>query len=69
MTGILQILFASYAGADTITADFLVIAGGGGGGPGVGGGGGAGGYREFTSQTLAVGTAFTVTVGVGAAGW
>jgi hypothetical protein len=31
MTGILQILFASYAGADTITADFLVIAGGGGG--------------------------------------
>jgi hypothetical protein len=32
MTGILQILFAAYAGADTITADFLVIAGGGGGG-------------------------------------
>jgi hypothetical protein len=33
MTGILQILFASYAAADTtITADFLVIAGGGGGG-------------------------------------
>jgi hypothetical protein len=31
MTGILQILFASYAAADTtITADFLVVAGGGG---------------------------------------
>jgi hypothetical protein len=30
MTGILQILFASYAGAG-LTADFLVIAGGGGG--------------------------------------
>jgi hypothetical protein len=32
MTGILQILFASYAGAAGITADFLVVAGGGGGG-------------------------------------
>jgi hypothetical protein len=30
MTGILQILFAAYAGAETITADFLVVAGGGG---------------------------------------
>jgi hypothetical protein len=46
MTGILQILFASYAGADTtITADFLVIAGGASGGAWTGGGGGAGGYR------------------------
>jgi hypothetical protein len=34
------------------SVDFLVIAGGGGGGL-LGGGGGAGGYREFTSQTLA----------------
>ena len=67
MTGILQILFASYAGAAGITADFLVIAGGGGGGGysiGAGasvgrgdGGGGAGGYRELTSQPLVVGTA------------
>ena len=32
MTGILQILFASYSAADTTTtADFLVVAGGGGG--------------------------------------
>jgi hypothetical protein len=52
MTGILQILFASYAAADTtITADFLVVAGG-----------------EFTAQTLDVGTAYTVTVGAGGAG-
>lgn len=48
-----------------VAVDFLVIAGGGGGS--YGGGGGAGGYREFTSQSLAVGTAYTVTVGAGGA--
>jgi hypothetical protein len=57
MTGILQILFASYAAADTtITADFLVIAGGGGGGSADGnsngGGGGAGGYRELNCSNF-----------------
>ena len=68
MTGILQILFAAYAGKETISADFLVIAGGGGGGKQLAGGGGAGGYREFTGQSLDVGTAYTVTVGAGGAG-
>jgi hypothetical protein len=75
MTGILQILFASYAGAG-LTADFLVIAGGGGGTSA--GAGGAGGYRcSVTGEnsgggavaesqlTLDVGTAYTVTVGAG----
>jgi hypothetical protein len=48
--------------------DFLVIAGGGGGGEGFyGGGGGAGGYRTST-QTVAIGTVITVTVGDGGAG-
>jgi hypothetical protein len=47
MTGILQILFAAYAGADTITADFLVIAGGAG--TCGRGGGGAGGYIELAA--------------------
>ena len=48
--------------------DFLVIAGGaGGGGYYGGGGGGAGGYRTST-QTVAGGTAITVTVGDGTPG-
>jgi hypothetical protein len=48
--------------------DFLVIAGGGGGGKNIaGGGGGAGGYRTST-QSVAVGTVITVTVGDGGAG-
>ena len=55
------------------SADYLVVAGGGGGGKGdtvntySAGGGGAGGYRELASQTLTVGTAYTVTVGGGGA--
>jgi len=57
----------SYSGG-SISADFLVVAGGGGGGKNLGGGGGAGGYREFSAQTLTVGTAYTVTVGAGGAG-
>ena len=65
MTGIFQILLAGQ-GAPTILADYLVVAGGGGGGFGnggfSGGAGGAGGYREFASQSLVIGTAFTVTV-------
>ena len=48
--------------------DFLVIAGGGGGGAGNGGGGGAGGYQELTSQTLNLGSPYTVTVGGGGNG-
>ena len=45
--------------------DFLVVAGGAGGGC-WGGGGGAGGYRTST-QTIASGTAITVTIGDGGA--
>jgi len=65
----------------TVTADFLVIAGGGGGGYDQGAGGGAGGYRNSysaessggggsseTSLELSPGTVYTVTVGGGGAG-
>jgi hypothetical protein len=69
MTGILQILFASYAAADTtITADFLVVAGGGGGAFDNGGGGGAGGLLFQSDRAVDVGTAYTVTVGAGGTG-
>jgi len=49
------------------TIDYLIVAGGGGGGGFVAAGGGAGGYRSFTSQSLAAGT-FAAVVGAGAAG-
>jgi hypothetical protein len=52
----------------SITADYLVVAGGGGGGGNAsGGGGGAGGVRAFASQSLTA-QAYTVTVGAGGAG-
>ena len=51
---------------NTVSIDFLVIAGGGGGSPTDGGGGGAGGFRTST-QTVNIGTAITVTVGDGGA--
>ena len=51
----------------TVSIDFLVIAGGGGGGGQTGGGGGAGGFRTST-QTVNNGTVITVTVGNGGAG-
>ena len=47
-----------------LTCDYLVVAGGGGGG--TRGGGGAGGFRTATAQSLTT-TAYTVTVGAGAA--
>jgi len=69
--------------ANTIPADYLVVAGGGGGGGSYhghsGGGGGAGGYRttigtsgknsSAESQIILIpGTTYTVTVGAGGAG-
>jgi hypothetical protein len=52
----------------SLTADYLVVAGGASGGPGYqGGGGGAGGYRYLTSQSLTA-QAYTVTIGAGGAG-
>ena len=50
------------------TVDYLVVAGGGGGGR-YGGGGGAGGLIYATSQAVASGTSYVVTVGGGAPGW
>lgn len=51
----------------TITADYLVVAGGGGSGR-TGGGGGAGGLRGVTSATLVKDTPYTAVVGAGGAG-
>jgi hypothetical protein len=52
----------------TLSCDYLVVAGGGGGGGygGFGGGGGAGGYIYQTSQSLTA-TSYAVTVGAGGA--
>ena len=65
----------------SVTADFLVIAGGGGAGSDRGGGAGAGGYRNsFNSETsggggssetalsLTPGTTYTITIGGGGVG-
>ena len=60
--------FGAGSGKPPLIVDFLVVGGGGSGGSHNGGGGGAGGFREFTSQELDRGTAFTVTVGAGASG-
>jgi hypothetical protein len=48
----------------SLTCDYLVIAGGGGA---MVGGGGAGGYRSATNQSLTT-TAYTITVGAGGSG-
>ena len=48
----------------TYPLEFLIVAGGGGSGQIRGGGGGAGGY-VISNQSLAVGSALTVTVGAG----
>ena len=50
----------------SLTCDYLVVAGGGGGGSGFGGGGGAGGLQAMSSQTLTA-TGYSVTVGAGGA--
>jgi hypothetical protein len=68
----------SYSGG-SISADFLVVAGGAGGGSGRGAGAGAGGYRTSagtsgggaspeSALSVAIGTAYTVTVGAGGNG-
>ena len=47
-----KIKYPSLIDFETVTVDFLVIAGGGGGARGYGGGGGAGGYRaSYNSET------------------
>jgi hypothetical protein len=57
-----------YAGTFTpnqsLTCDYVVVAGGGGGGDNIGAGGGAGGYRTATNQSLTA-TGYTVTIGAG----
>jgi hypothetical protein len=55
--------------AQSLTADYLVIAGGAGGSAGGNGagGGGAGGFRELSSQSLTT-TSYTITIGAGGVG-
>ena len=56
----------TFTPTQSLTCDYLIIAGGGGG-AGQGGGGGAGGYRNITGSSLSA-TGYAVTVGGGGAG-
>lgn len=58
----------NFVPSQTLTCDYLIVAGGGGGSTGYGGtgGGGAGGYRAFAGQSFTAGT-YAVTVGAGGA--
>ena len=63
----------TFTPSQSLTCDYMIVAGGGGGGGGTftnangGGGGGAGGLRTFTSQSFSA-TSYTVTVGAGGTG-
>ena len=63
----------TFTPSQSLTCDYMIVAGGGGGGGGTftnangGGGGGAGGLRTFTSQSFSA-TSDTVTVGAGGTG-
>jgi hypothetical protein len=54
----------TFTPTQSLSCDYLIVAGGGGGG--TRGGGGAGGFRTATAQSLTT-TAYTVTVGAGGA--
>jgi hypothetical protein len=67
--------YRSFTSSGTLTisnkeliADILVVAGGGGGGASLGAGAGAGGVQYGTSQTLAHGQNYAVTIGAGGNG-
>lgn len=51
----------------TLSCDYLILAGGGGGGSEEGGGGGAGGFRTFASQSLTA-QSYQVLIGGGGTG-
>ena len=56
-----------FSQASGYSVNYLIVAGGGGGGAASGGGGGAGGLLTATSS-LAIGTAYAITIGSGGAG-
>ena len=58
---------ATFTPAEAMSVRVLMVGGGGGGGTNCGGGGGAGGMVETNGLELAANTAYTVTVGAGAA--
>lgn len=51
------------------SVDYLIVAGGGGGAAGYGGGGGGGGGVLAATTTVSPGTAYSITVGAGGAGY
>ena len=58
---------AAFVPTTALSADVLVVAGGGSQGAYYGAAGGAGGLRGLTSQSFALGTSYTCTVGAGGA--
>jgi hypothetical protein len=67
-TGAISASSNSVTPLNTISVDYLVVAGGGGGGRAAGAGGGAGGYRTATAESFDFNTSYTVTVGAGGGG-
>jgi hypothetical protein len=53
---------------ETLSTDYLVVAGGGGAGTNRGGGGGAGGYRTASGFSATARTSYTVSIGAGGIG-
>ena len=58
----------TFTPSQTLSTEYLVVAGGGGGGWRWGGGGGAGGYKTASGFSVTAGTSYTATVGAGGAG-
>jgi hypothetical protein len=62
----------AFVPSQSLSCDYLVVAGGGGGGAASasagGGGGGAGGYIYLTGQLFTANTSYTATIGAGGAG-
>ena len=56
----------TFTPTQSLTADYLIVAGGGGGGSGSGGGGGAGGYLASTISLAATG--YSIVIGGGGGG-
>jgi hypothetical protein len=52
----------------SLTASYLIVAGGGAGGGQIGGGGGAGGYQTGSGTTIDTNSIYVITVGAGGSG-
>ena len=58
----------TFTPSQTLSTEYLVVAGGGGGGANNGAGAGAGGYLTASGFSLTAGTSYTATVGAGGVG-